>query len=195
MKIKSRPFQGIISVLLIAAFVSMSGTLILKCSRQIETAGKNENAGWGISSPEEQGIDAGLLVDMLEKIKEENLKIRSVIIIRNGKLVLEAYIHPYNRNTAHDVKSVSKSLISALTGIAVEKKILQNIDQKVAAILAGIGICHLPLERINRHLDNGELIKLGLDENPVHENFLAWKISNKGKGLKALTKRLSAAFE
>ena len=40
------------------------------------------------STPEEQGIDSKLLVDMLEKIKEENLKIRSVLIIRNDHLIL-----------------------------------------------------------------------------------------------------------
>lgn len=71
---------------------------------------------------------------------------------------------------------------------------VQNIDQKVEAILAGIGIGHLPLERIKRLLDDGKLVKLELDQNSVYENFLAWKISNKGKGLQALTKRLSVAF-
>jgi DNA-binding transcriptional LysR family regulator len=71
---------------------------------------------------------------------------------------------------------------------------VQNIGQKVEAILAGIGMGHLPRDRIQKQLDSGELIKLELDENSVHENFLAWKISNKGKGLQALTKRLSAVY-
>ncbi len=72
---------------------------------------------------------------------------------------------------------------------------VQNIDQKVEAILAGIGIGHLPQERIQRKLDEGKLVKLELDRGTVHDNLLAWKISNKGKGLQALTKRLSAAFQ
>lgn len=71
---------------------------------------------------------------------------------------------------------------------------VQNIEHKVEAIRAGVGVGHLPRQRIQKHLDSGELIALELAESSVHDNFLAWKISNKGKGLQALTKRLAAAF-
>tara|TARA_B110000971_G_scaffold210848_1_gene238496 strand:- start:69 stop:989 length:921 start_codon:yes stop_codon:yes gene_type:complete len=71
---------------------------------------------------------------------------------------------------------------------------VQTIDHKVEAILAGVGIGHLPKQRIQKHLDSGELIALKLAESSVHDNFLAWKISNKGKGLQELTKRLAVAF-
>ena len=81
-----------------------------------------------ISTPEEQGIDSELLAQMLEKIKEEDSKIRSIIIIRNGRLVLESYIHPYNENVLHDVKSVSKSIISSIVGIALKEKIIDSLD-------------------------------------------------------------------
>jgi len=67
---------------------------------------------------------------------------------------------------------------------------VQNQDQKVAAILAGIGISHLPRNRIQQHLDNGKLTILNLGKTIQHEKFLAWKISNKGKGLQALTQLL-----
>jgi len=69
---------------------------------------------------------------------------------------------------------------------------VQNIDQKVEAILAGIGIGHLPRTRIQQHLDSGTLIALDLGEGKALDNFLAWRISNKGKGLQALTQRLTA---
>lgn len=72
---------------------------------------------------------------------------------------------------------------------------VQTIDQKVEAITAGIGIGHLPRERIQQQLDDGELIPLVLADDSAHDNFIAWKISNKGKGLQALTQRLSAVFE
>ena len=71
---------------------------------------------------------------------------------------------------------------------------VQNIDQKVEAILAGIGMGHLPRQRIQQQLNKGELVALDLAEDSDHENFLAWKISNKGKGLQTLTERLSAVF-
>ncbi|PCK04139.1 MAG: LysR family transcriptional regulator [Alteromonadaceae bacterium] len=72
---------------------------------------------------------------------------------------------------------------------------VQNINQKIEAILAGIGIGHLPRHCIEKHLNNGKLISLALKEDTAVDNFLAWKISNKGKGLQALTQRLSAIFK
>ena len=70
---------------------------------------------------------------------------------------------------------------------------VQNRDQKVEAILAGIGIGHLPRKRIQQYLENGRLKELELGGVSNHEYFIAWKISNKGKGLQALTQLLTAA--
>jgi DNA-binding transcriptional LysR family regulator len=111
----------------------------------------------------------------------------------SNPVAFEAALPEVRRVITHDTSMID---IARSAGLGSEGQTfyVQNIDQKVAAILAGIGMGHLPLERINRHLENGELIKLELDKSSVHENFLAWKISNKGKGLQALTKRLSAVF-
>ena len=105
----------------------------------------------------------------------------------------EAALPEVRRVITHDTSIID---VARSAGLGSEGQALyvQNIDQKVVAILAGVGMGHLPLERIKRQLDSGELIKLELDQNSVHENFLAWKISNKGKGLQALTARLSAVF-
>lgn len=69
---------------------------------------------------------------------------------------------------------------------------VQNMDQKIHAILAGIGIGNLPKHRIQSYLDDGSLILLGIQQKASSESFLAWKINNKGKGLKAITDRLIA---
>lgn len=71
---------------------------------------------------------------------------------------------------------------------------VQNIDQKVEAILAGIGVGHLPKQRAQAYIDSGKLTALPLIEDSNYECFLAWKISNKGMGLQTLTRQLSAAL-
>lgn len=75
-----------------------------------------------------------------------------------------------------------------------KKFYVQTIDQKVEAIRAGIGIGHLPRHRVQELLENGELLELNLKNNPAHESFIAWKISNKGKGLQILSKQLASVF-
>ena len=67
---------------------------------------------------------------------------------------------------------------------------VQNMDQKIHAILAGIGIGNLPKHRVQGYLDKGVLLPLDIKQQDNAESFLAWKISNKGKGLRALTEKL-----
>ncbi|MFB0999314.1 MAG: LysR family transcriptional regulator [Colwellia sp.] len=69
---------------------------------------------------------------------------------------------------------------------------VQNMDQKIHAILAGIGIGigNFPKHRVLGYLDIGVLLPLDIKQQDNAESFLAWKISNKGKGLRALTEKL-----
>jgi len=97
------------------------------------------------------------------------------------------------RVITHDTSTLDVARSAGL-GSEGQAFYVQNIDQKVAAILAGIGVGHLPRQRIHQYLNKGKLIELELEKGPVHENYLAWKISNKGKGLQALSQRLSAAL-
>ena len=73
---------------------------------------------WPRSTPEEQGVSSATLAAMLEKIQQENRPIHSILVIRHGVLVLEAYAHPFDAQTRHGVYSVTKSVTSALVGIA-----------------------------------------------------------------------------
>ena len=93
------------------------------------------------------------------------------------------------------IHDTSKFEISRSEGLSSAGKTfyVQNIDQKLKAILAGIGIGHMPRTRVQRYLDSGELKELKLANISHHEYFMAWKISNKGKGLQALTQLLAAA--
>ncbi|MGO4999353.1 LysR family transcriptional regulator [Oceanisphaera sp. W20_SRM_FM3] len=97
------------------------------------------------------------------------------------------------RVITHDTSIVD---ITRNAGLSSDGKhfYVQNIDQKVEAIMAGIGVGHLPRQRIQNQLNNGELVELALNECPIFEHYLAWKISHKGKGLQLLTQKLSVVF-
>jgi len=88
---------------------------------------------WRVSTPEKQGVDSEILLKMFESIQSTStLDFHSILIIRNGHLITEAYWDPYNKNTTHNIKSASKSIISALVGIALGKKYLNSLDQTVS---------------------------------------------------------------
>lgn len=95
------------------------------------------------------------------------------------------------RIITHDTSAVDIARSEGLSS-GGRKFYVQNTDQKVEAILAGIGIGHLPRQRIQAYLDSGALTELSLADTSSPESFLAWKISNKGKGLQALTRLFTA---
>jgi DNA-binding transcriptional LysR family regulator len=102
---------------------------------------------------------------------------------------LKALLPNLRRIITHDTsaENIERNAGLSLTG----NKLLyvQTIDQKVEAITAGLGVGFLPQHRIQHLLNNKTLLPINLPSDD-HENFMAWKISNKGKALNALTKRL-----
>jgi CubicO group peptidase (beta-lactamase class C family) len=86
---------------------------------------------WQGSTPEAQGMDSGLLAQMLEQISGEKIRIHSVLVIRNGYLVTEAYFHPYTRDTKVQVQSITKSVIGALVGIAIRDGYIKSPNEKL----------------------------------------------------------------
>jgi CubicO group peptidase (beta-lactamase class C family) len=88
---------------------------------------------WKISTPEAQGVDSRKLLEMFQDIKaKRGDDLHSILIVRNGYLIAESYLAPYHKETLHNIKSASKSILSALVGIALEKKYLKSLDQTVA---------------------------------------------------------------
>ena len=113
--------------------------------------------------------------------------------IADNPEALQSHLPAIRRVINHDtsIDGVTRSAGLSSDG---SKFYVQSIDQKVEAIVAGVGIGHLPRHRIQRQLDSGELVRVELSDNHARENFLAWKMSNKGKGLQALSQRLSAVL-
>jgi len=69
---------------------------------------------------------------------------------------------------------------------------VSSINQKIQAILSGIGIGYLPKSLIEEQIAQGQLVIIELQEKRAAQNlFMAWKVTNKGKGLQKLIKILS----
>lgn len=113
--------------------------------------------------------------------------------IAASREALEASLPGIRRVITHDTSMLEVARSAGLNSEG-QTFYVQNIDQKIEAILAGIGIGHLPRQRIHACLDSGELLPLALPNDSQRQSFLAWKISNKGKGLKDLTQRLTAVL-
>jgi CubicO group peptidase (beta-lactamase class C family) len=85
--------------------------------------------GWRTSTPEEQGIDSAELVDMIEFVQEREYNVDSIVVIRHGYEVTEIYFEPFSEGERHILYSCTKSVVSALIGIAIEMGYIEGVDQ------------------------------------------------------------------
>jgi CubicO group peptidase (beta-lactamase class C family) len=84
---------------------------------------------WQVSSPEEQGMDSASLARLIESVG--TYKQDSLMIVRHGKIVAEAYYAPYVAGVSHDLRSVTKSIVSTLTAIELQHGLLDSVDHPV----------------------------------------------------------------
>jgi CubicO group peptidase (beta-lactamase class C family) len=83
---------------------------------------------WRTSTPESQGIDSQLLSGAIDQVIEKHLGVHSLLVIRHGYAVADATFYPYDGKTPHDLASVTKTVTSVLTGVAVAQKLIR-LDQ------------------------------------------------------------------
>lgn len=86
---------------------------------------------WRTASPESQGMSSGVLSAMLDSVWKNDFKVDSIIIIRNGYVVLESYKFPSESYFKHQIYSCTKSVSSALIGIAIDRGYIRSIDQSL----------------------------------------------------------------
>jgi CubicO group peptidase (beta-lactamase class C family) len=88
--------------------------------------------GWRTSTPEEQGMDSEQLAELMDYLQGQNsFTIHSLLIIRNGYIVTDAYFYPFAQDSLHDLASATKSFMSTLVGIAIDQGTIESVGQLV----------------------------------------------------------------
>jgi len=95
------------------------------------------NDGWLLSTPEKENVDRLKLERVFNTFYNENRfrLFRSLIIVRNGRIIAEVYPHdPNDIYKIQNVKSVTKSITSILTGIALKQNYLTSLNERLSDI-------------------------------------------------------------
>lgn len=87
------------------------------------------------AEPASRGMDEALLEAAVAEAASLS-RLHNMIVARHGEIVVERHFRGPSPTQAANVKSVSKTLLSAVVGRAVEEGILEGIDQEVAAFFA-----------------------------------------------------------
>lgn len=85
--------------------------------------------GWEISEQDKAGFDRQKLEKLVRNISNENPALNSLVIARQGKLVVDQYFNGYSPDSLQKIWSITKAITGTLIGIAVDKELLSEKDR------------------------------------------------------------------
>lgn len=148
-----------ICLLLLLLILTLSAS-VFSSSETCDTYWPKES--WRTSTPEAQGMDSESIYQMLEYMKERR-NFHSVLIIRNGYLVTEAYFAPYHNDIQQNIASCTKSFTSALIGMAIQDGLIKDIHQKVVEFFPEYNFSNLVEQKKAITIENLLSMTAGLD--------------------------------
>ncbi|WP_425445824.1 serine hydrolase domain-containing protein [Dethiothermospora halolimnae] len=66
-------------------------------------------------------------IDVVGKLKTVN----AILVLKENYIVFEKYYNDHNKNDLHPVMSITKSIISILIGIAIDKGYIKDVNEKI----------------------------------------------------------------
>jgi CubicO group peptidase (beta-lactamase class C family) len=108
-------------------------------------------------------MDSEMLADALDTIQKRNYHIDSVSVARNGYMVVDAYVHPFGPESRHIIHSCTKSIISALVGIAIEEGNIEGVQQPVLDFFPERTAAHLDANKEAMTLEHLLTMSTGLE--------------------------------
>ncbi len=83
---------------------------------------------WATSTPAAEGFDPESLLDAFAGAEGAVSNIRTLLVARNGRLVAEAYFGGMHRDSAFDMRSVTKTVTALLVGLASDRGLVDPND-------------------------------------------------------------------
>jgi CubicO group peptidase (beta-lactamase class C family) len=89
---------------------------------------------WLTSTPEEQGMDSSALAGLVGY--GESHSFDSLLVLRHGRIVAEAYYAPYTGNIPHEIFSSTKAVTGTLLGMVYMDGLLDRLDRPMLDFFA-----------------------------------------------------------
>ncbi|MHA1374747.1 MAG: serine hydrolase domain-containing protein [Promethearchaeota archaeon] len=137
----------------------------------------NSDEYWTTITPELVRMDSDVLDDMIHDVENNDYNVDSIIVIRNGFIVTEWYEDHYDKNSLFEVYSVSKSVTSALIGIAIDKGYIESINELVIDFFPEKNISNLDAYKESMTIEHLLTMTTGLDWDEGQDIFNQWMAS------------------
>jgi CubicO group peptidase (beta-lactamase class C family) len=94
--------------------------------------------GWQISPPGSEGFSENAFKAAVMPLFDENnhITVTSMVVVRNGKLIAEAYMRDFQgRLQKRQIQSITKCITSLVFGITLDKNYFTDLDQRLYSII------------------------------------------------------------
>ncbi len=91
---------------------------------------KNPVEDWPVSTSDTDQLDPQMLSEIKALLEKET--VYGFVIYQSGKVLWEYYQDPEDQHRIFKVYSITKSIMSALVGIAIEDGWIKGVDQKIS---------------------------------------------------------------
>jgi CubicO group peptidase (beta-lactamase class C family) len=96
---------------------------------------------WLTSTPEEQGMDSSALAKLVAFGGSHSFD--SLLVIRHGRIVTEAYYAPYAADIPHQIMSSTKAVTGTLLAMAYKDGLLDRLDHPVLDFFADRSVANV----------------------------------------------------
>ena len=96
---------------------------------------------WQTSTPEAEGMDSAALAKLIAFGKTKSFD--SFLIVRHGRIVLDAYYAPYSADVPHVINSATKAVVSSLIAMVHKDGLLDGFDHPVLDFFAGRDVANI----------------------------------------------------
>ena len=94
------------------------------------------DAAWRTARPAEVGVDENAINGLLSRLNSGSLGAEhAIVIVRKGYVIADRYFAGWTADSIHTEQSVTKSVTSLMTGIAIARGDLRGVDQPLVELL------------------------------------------------------------
>lgn len=111
---------------------------LVACGGDDRPAAVEETSRWAVAAPADEGLDPERLHELDRYVREKLPNLTSLLVARHGRLVFERYYNGWGASDRFAIWSVTKSVVSALVGIAIADGKLKGVDQRLVDLVGSV---------------------------------------------------------
>ncbi len=96
---------------------------------------KDLGDGWKTNDLRSLNVDTTLIYKLFSQLNDRENKIHSVLLVKGDQIIIEEYLNGQVIDQKHDLRSATKSIISILLGIAIDKGFIDSVNDPISKYL------------------------------------------------------------